>query len=145
MSKTYVAFDIEKAGCMNYAHPMVSIGYAVGDSEGKLLDKNKINLKVTWPKVNENGVVTNYGDFEPRCWDEFWSKRPTSLITNLQENAVSQAEGMQVFANFLDGLEKKYEKIVFLSDNAGFDIAALDINLERYVRRIPLRYSTTNN
>lgn len=143
MSKTYVAFDIEKAGCLNLTHPIVSIGYAVGTAEGKLYYKGKFNLKVQWPNIATDGTVINYGDFEPRCWNEFWSKRPAELIAKLTENAKSQLEGMSAFATFLGELEAKHGTLVFLSDNASYDIATLDVNLERYVSRKPLRYSST--
>lgn len=140
--KAFVAFDIEKTGCLNYTHPIVSIGYVVGDSKGNLFEKKKINLLVKWPQCDLKGINC-YGDFEPRCWDEFWSKRPSELLKALQQNALSQEEGLKQFAEFLNSLELKYESIVFLSDNASFDIAALDVNLERYAKRNPLRYSTT--
>lgn len=129
---TYVALDIEKAGAMN-KYPIVSIGWCVGDSNGNVLEKRKLNLQVDW----------NH-DFEPRCWNEFWAKMPLELIESLKLNALPQPEGFAYFSNWLNQLEEKYNKIVFLSDNASFDIAALDNNLERYCGRMPLRYTSDN-
>jgi hypothetical protein len=141
-----VTFDIEKTGRMNLGHPINSIGWCVGDLFGRVLQKSKINLKVRWPTiVSEDTKTMDYGDFEPRCWDEFWSKRPPALIEELKKDAHEQEFGMTKFATWLDVLEKEYpeatHKIVFLSDNASFDIAALDVNLERYTKRGPIRYS----
>lgn len=138
----YVSFDIEKAGKMTIKHAVVSIGYCVGDAEGNVLEKNKINLKVGWPVIDDEGTVVDYNAFEKRCWDEFWSKQPESLINNLKENAVPQTEGFLRFSDFLDQLETKYKKVVFLSDNAEFDIGSLNVGLEIYCGRGPLRYTS---
>ncbi len=145
MSDTvFVAFDIEKAGQMPLGHPVISIGYCVGDLHGNVLEKDKINLQVNWPVLDEKtNAIVDYGHFEKRCWDEFWSKQPSTLIENLKVGAMPQALGFMKFATWLNGLETKYSKVKFLSDNAEFDIGTLNVNLERYCNRGPLRYTTT--
>ena len=138
---TYVALDIEKTGCMHYKHPVVSIGYCVGDGQGNIYTKNKFNLTVNWPTINNDNII-DFGDFEPRSWKEFWMKQDNKLIDELKKDTVTQAIGFQAFNMLLKNLEEKYGELIFLSDNLSFDIACLDINLERYCNRRPLRYSS---
>jgi len=226
VKKIFLALDIEKTGCKNLAHPICAIGWCLGSEAGEVLEKGRINLRVQWPQreggtwnygdfeprcwdefwskqpaalrtlLTQNtlrwpknaggtwnygdfepqgwdefwseqptalctllarntlrwpkmeGGTWNYGDFEPRCWDEFWSKQPTTLRTLLTQDAMEQKQGMAAFAGLLERLELAYPgpeyKIKFLSDNASFDIAALDVNLEKVMDRVPLRYSSRN-
>jgi len=142
-----VALDIEKAGCQLMTHPIISIGWCIGDTDGTVLDKSSLNIQTDWPITNESGKVIQYGAFEPRCWDEFWSKQSPELIRELKRDTIPQPVALQYFSSFLDSLENKYpentHKIKFLSDNAAFDIATLDYNLEIYAGRRPLCYSKT--
>lgn len=151
VKKIYVAFDIEKTGSL-FSHPINSIGVCVGDDQA-VLQKFRINIDVKWPDRllvtggTENALlVRDYGDFEPRCWEEFWSKQPDSLIALLRFQAQPAEDAAKRFRTWLDGLEEQYpaktHKLVFLSDNASFDIASLDHFLEQFTGRIPLRYST---
>lgn len=144
--KIFVALDIEKAGALHIKHPIVSIGWCIGDADGKVLCKDRINLNVKWPTIEQNPDVRDYGDFEPRCWDEFWSKRPRDLIDSMKANAYEQKKGIEQFARLLDFLETEYpspnHEIVFLTDNPAFDIAALDVALELQVGRMPIRYDS---
>lgn len=131
MFTTYIAIDIEKAGCLISKHPIVSIGYCIGNDQGDIYKKGKINLKVEWPY-----------DFEPRCWNSFWSKQSKEMIDNLKENAVEQRDGFVLLNDMISKWERDYETIVYLSDNPSFDIANIDYNLEKYCDRKPLRYSS---
>lgn len=143
MSNTFISFDIEKAGCRIQQHPIVSIGYCVGDAAGNILEKDKINLVVRWPTVDHLGTVLSYNDFEQRCWAQFWSQLPKETIENLKHNAVSQEAGFWHLAQLLDRWEKQYPNIKFLGDNLSYDYGNLDFNLEFYQNRNPLRYSST--
>ncbi len=142
------ALDIEKAGAKNIKHPIVAIGYVIGTKE-KVLTRGIIRLQVKWPTI-EDGKVTSYGDFEPRCWDEFWGdskKMPAALMEELRRDAVPYDEGIKQFAAVLDELETKYGdkslyKVKFLSDNPSYDTAALDVALEQVCGRDPMRYDS---
>lgn len=139
MARTLVAIDIEKSGAMPLVHPIVSIGVCVGDEAGTVIEKRRFNFKVNW-KSEQLG-----GDFEDRCWEEFWSKQPQGLIRLLQEDAQEPRECMKQFEQWLNGLEDRFKntKIKFLSDNPSFDIGAIDVYLDRYCSRLPMRYSST--
>jgi hypothetical protein len=140
MSRTVcVATDIEKCGSL-YKHPVVSVGFYVADLEtGQELQRRKFNIEVVWP----NGE--DYGDFEERCWTEFWVPFvPPHFVKELKENCLTADKAWRDIAEFIDSLEETYsrDRIVFVSDNASFDIANVDYNLEKYVGRRPMRYST---
>lgn len=131
----YLALDIEKAGPMPLKHPVISIGWCGGDEKGNVIIKGRINLQVKWPTGN------NCGDFDEKCWLEFWNKLPVETISLLQKDALPQKEGFQKFADMIDYLEKSY-KIKFVSDNAAFDIGTLNVYLEKYTGRLPLAYTS---
>lgn len=96
--------------------------------------------------ISDNGTVSDYADFEPRCWNEFWSKRDKREIENLTVDALEPVVGTQQLAKFLNLMEELYPadrfKIVFLSDNASFDIATINHYLWEYCHRLPMRYSS---
>ena len=134
-----VAVDVEKTGERLTKHKVISLGCVVGDVNGNVLEKLKINFKFNEPKVI-NDLVINYGDFEPICWDEFWSKNPKALeLCKVDQH--SDKEGWYKFASWLDGLEARYAdcKIKFITDNPSFDIASIDYALEIYCDRSPMR------
>lgn len=134
----YVAVDIEKTGSSFTKHKVMSVGFFVGDRNGKCLETKRVNLDVKFPSEG------NFGDFEERCWQEFWSKLDSKIIDILTTDQVSQQEGWNQVAKFIDGLEEKYPntKIKFLTNNTSFDIANIDYNLEVYCSRLPMRYSS---
>lgn len=134
-----VAVDIEKSGCM-FKYPIVSIGFVVGHKK-EIYEKKRFNIQVNWEKES------NGGDFEDRCYDEFWSKQPQNIIDECIDNALSAEQQYPLLAEWINQLETTYPspeyKISFLTDNASFDIASIDYGLEKYLNRKPMRYSST--
>jgi len=146
MDPILVAVDIEKTGHLLTRHPVVSFGLVVGELDGKILERLKVNFKVKWPQENETENKGDLHDFEERCWTEFWLPNLEKFQPNCTSNPdpISQAEGWSKIANFINELETKYKnrKIVFLSDNPSFDVANIDYYLEFYANRAPMRYTT---
>jgi len=144
-----VGVDIEKAGAL-YSHPVLSVGFAIGNKEGNLLQKKKFNIDAKWFSMSDiNGQIEDYGDFEPRCVDEFWAKQEANIIQACFEpKPRPPKEAWQDIACWINQLEIVYPeseyKIKFVSDNASFDIANIDYNLEKYAGRLPMRYSLDN-
>lgn len=136
-----IGVDIEKTGKMLMKHPVVSIGFAVCNDMAELIDSRRINFAVNWKPESEGG------DFEDRCWTEFWSTLPHSIIDACKVDAHTQEEGWRSVAVWLDSLEQIYPpeqyKIMFINDNPSFDIANIDYNLDRFVNRPPMRYTST--
>ena len=136
MKRIFVAFDIEHTG-----NTLLAIGMCVGDESGTVLKKRRANVKVKWPSGED------LGDFETRCWNEFWSRQPAELIQTLQEEAKDLKQSMDTLVSWLDELEREFPapeyKIKFLSDNPSFDIGNLDHYLKEQCGRRALRYSST--
>jgi hypothetical protein len=148
MKTILVSVDIEKAGCLIAKHPVISVGFSVGDTNGRLFSQRKFNVSVNWFQKDSEGNVTNYGDFEKRCVDEFWSKLPQSTIEKCLTNPEPlPAESAWIaIGAWIDFLEELYPigeyEIKFVSDNPSFDIGNIDYCLERYAGRIPMRYTS---
>jgi hypothetical protein len=136
MTTAYVAHDIEKTGSFLIQNPVISVGFYIGDENGNELEKKRFNMEVNWPETDD------YKDFEPRCWNEFWLKQDKSIIDDCKIDAKDQKTSWNELKIFIDSLEEKYTKIKFLTDNASFDTASIDYNLEKYTDRVPMRYST---
>lgn len=134
VKKIYVAFDIEHTGEI-----LLAIGMCVGNEDGDVLKKKRVNVKVHWPDDH------SLGDFEERCWNEFWSKQSSELIATLKENAIPLKHAIETLAGWLNELETTYPssdyEINFLSDNPSFDIGILDHYLKTICGRRALRYS----
>jgi hypothetical protein len=144
-----VAHDIEKTGSFIIANPIISVGFFVGDDQGNTLLTRKFNIQVKWPTYVYNGDNKEkmlYNDFEPRCWDEFWSKLDPAIKDRCLVDAKPAQEAWFEVSKFLDELEILYpedtHKIVFVTDNASFDTASIDYALEKYCQRAPMRYSS---
>jgi hypothetical protein len=139
-----VAHDIEKTGSRLQKDRVISVAFCVGTAaDGIVRERIKFNLDVNWPTVC--GRMLN--DFEPRCWEEFWSKQPRSVINACLDNPkpLFQADGWNSIRKWINDLESKYPnnaEIIFVTDNPSFDTAAIDLNLEIWAGRTPMRYST---
>lgn len=132
-----VSVDIETLGSQ-YKNPVVAVGFVVGDDVGNVINTRMYKLKANWLPISQGG------EMEDRCHIEFWSKHP-DLVEFYKTDAVEQKEGWNAIRYFLDNLEQIHEgkKISFVTDNASFDIARIDYNLEKYCDCLPMRYSLT--
>jgi len=152
----YVAHDIEKAGAYIIQNPIVSLGFYIGDDMGNLLQTVKFNFIAKWyqtaiTQITENEEilkVTDYGDFEPSCVQNFWLKLdPIIKARCFEPEPLEPFLGWTAVSHFLQSLEDKYPddkyNIIFLTDNPSFDTASIDYALEKYVGRLPMRYSST--
>lgn len=137
MEPIFVAVDIETLGAW-YCHPVVAVGFAIGDHKGNILETKLFTISANWKPCSQGG------DMEDRCYNEFWSKHP-DMMRVYQKDAVEPPIAWNMINEFINNLEKKYpdKKIKFLTDNAAFDIARIDFNLEKYCKRLPMRLSTT--
>jgi hypothetical protein len=142
----FFAVDVERTGTHLISGKTCAVGFFLGNAQGKELVSKRWRLAVEWPKLGDSGVVS-YGDFEPKCWDEFWAKQPKEYIESIKRAAQTQQKGWESVAAWIEKWERDYDpekyKIVFLSDNPSFDIAAIDYALEVHTGRLPLRYSST--
>jgi len=141
-----VAVDIEKSGSMMAKHPVVSVGFCIGNIDGSVIEKKRFNLIVQWFILNPGQDLHFWGAFEPRCVREFWSKQSEAMIQACGQNPLSssQPDGWKEIAAYVDGLETRFpsREIIILSDNPSFDIGNIDHHLEKYANRAPMCYSS---
>lgn len=124
----YISMDIEKAGAA-YRYPITSLAFCVGNAQGEIMERRKWNVKVNWP----DELTGTYGDFEPRCWEEFWSSKIPALKEACTENP-DPADPQIVYrevVEFIDKIEKRANgNIVFVSDNPGYDQANIEYQVQ---------------
>jgi hypothetical protein len=159
MTTTFITFDIESTGAHILENKISAVGICVADGKGNILEKKKFKFAVEWPShsqyrfqrllsTNENKEAQtpvkpeSYGDFEPRCWDEFWHTKTSEFIAEMKRDTMPQKEGFEALRDYIDGLEEKYPKMKILSNNTVFDIAYLNYYLAFYAKRRPLNYSS---
>ncbi len=121
------AIDIEAASPTD----IVAIGIACSDGT-----KVRICRKVQWPTIDEKGCVVEYGDFEKRCWNQYWSTQPKEVIEACKTNPLSHKAFAEEFKKIVSGWP---DDAVIVSDNPSFDISACDWLV--YPRH-PIRYSS---
>jgi len=118
MKKTYVIVDIESNGPIPGDYSMTSLGAAV-IKKGKIQDTFTINLL---PISNK--------------------KDPSRESFICQNNAISAKEGMIRFKDWLNSL--KAEKLVFVSDNNGFDWMFVCWYFWHFLKENPFGYYSEN-
>jgi hypothetical protein len=146
MARVWIAVDLESTG-NSYSNPVNSIGMAVSivsESGTEELRRFKWNLAVKEPTFDDSKNVTDYGDFQKLCWDEFWSKYSDALQRTLTNPApVSQEDGWKAFNDTVHSLTVEFPvdkyQYTLLSDNPSFDIARIDFQ-RHTVGLAPLRF-----
>lgn len=71
---------------------------------------------------------------------EFWSENKV-LQNFVQQNAVVPDQAMDKFCTFLRQVEALCPELIVVSDNPSFDMAWLNLYLNKYTDRLPLNYS----
>lgn len=131
-SKTPVimALDVETSGPNFMRNGLVSIGVSVQDMEMREICFFQKNLTL------EEEMC-----FDPKCWDDFWSKQPDaySFVTS---NASDPTVVMAELSDFISMVETSYPQCFIVSDNPSFDIAWINSYLSRYTKRPPINYHT---
>lgn len=125
-NKLCCAVDIESAGRQG---PIVSIGLVIGTVE-TVIHKERINVQVRWPTErvmlfhDVTASLEDYGDFEPRCWVEFWAKLPRTTIELLQKDALLPVDAKKRFRQIIQ--EYCPGEVTYLTDAPAFDIGLLN-------------------
>jgi hypothetical protein len=126
----YVVFDIEKAGTPT-KFPIVAVGYVAGDQNGRIVSQGRQCIQVEWPRRDSEGKIADYGDFSPSCWEGFWCRLPQDTIKMFQEKAIPKEHAWNAVHQWFLDLQRKYDDIILVSDNPAFDIAEVQMCLEK--------------
>ena len=126
-----ITFDIETTGQHSHAHDVI---VAIGACVGELQDNGAFNVlsKHSWARDMRKPADTDWASFwilsgfEPRCYQEFWSKYE-DILDGLQRDATIQSDA--VLARKLNYFLEDQEKdgpFCLLFDTLLFDSVWLD-------------------
>lgn len=126
-----IAIDIEARGPGPRSHGIISIGVCVGSyPKEEVIEKCRFDIL----PMEQDGQK-----FEPRCFDEFWSKHK-DLLKKLTCDAKSASEQMAAFRKLID----KYPNAYIVCDNPGFDFGIINYYLD--VHQLPtLNYDSNGH
>lgn len=131
MKKTRIcAIDIETSGPSVLKNGILAIGICVGDLQGNVIKKIRINFELDEKK-----------EFDNICYDNFWSKpHKQKVLTVLKKNCLKEDIAIAKFVSIIDDLDSKYS-MVMISDNPAFDFYFINYYLELYLSRKPIHYA----
>lgn len=116
-----IAIDIEARGPGPRSNGIISIGVCVGSyPKEEVIEKCRFDIL---PMEEPDGGQM----FEPRCFNEFWSKHE-DLLEKLTCDAKSASQQMPAFRKFID----KYPNAYIVCDNPGFDFGMINYYLDVY-------------
>lgn len=136
----YVAFDVESFGISTDAH-VVSVGVCYGKS---LTDYKKQRWTCSPDNVTKDQSIDEWKKhIEEVCYNSFWSKNLPLLQAFRNESCMNSSEMWQSITEFLDQVvySNPQQKVIILTDNAGFDISLMNFNLWKYTKRVGVRYN----
>jgi hypothetical protein len=128
-NKKIFSVDVETSGPDPLFNGILSIGYCLGDFEGNVLEKKRIDLKLDVDQT-----------LDSQCFANFWSKPgPAKVLKTIQKNPVSSFQGIKFFVSRLDQFDKHYD-LQIITDNPSFDLYFLNFYISKYLNRRPLNY-----
>lgn len=136
--KIVLAFDIERSGGRS-EHDTIAMGASVIDEDFNELDRFERCI-----------YVHDETNFEPRCWNEFWSKFPDILTSltykgDLTSKESREREMITEFQAFRSKWEKYAEdnkmELTLYSDNNVYDGGFVNELINKYTNHLPIPYS----
>jgi hypothetical protein len=123
----YLGVDVEKKGAM-FKHPVMQVGVAYGTC---MNDIKTASFCFDYKSV----------PFEKRCWDEFWCKYE-DVYRRICAAAQPAPAQWLAFKKFLLNLENSADRVEPVTDNAAYDVTAIDHHLDKDAQRAGIRYSS---
>lgn len=123
-----LAIDIETNGPQMMKNEIISIGYCLGDTEGNILRKRRINFHFT-------------SEFERSC-RVFWNKQ-SNILLELQRDQLENSLAIQTFIDDVDNFDGLYD-LRIISDNPSYDLSFLNFYMSKYLDRLPINYIHNN-
>jgi hypothetical protein len=138
-SKVCLAFDIERSGATG-EYDTIGIGTYIVDHELKELDR------LFCP-----GYFPDQTKFEPRCWDQFWSKNQDKLkkleYSGTLDPKQRQKEMIEQFQEFRAKWEKycgeNNMELVLVSDNNVYDGGFINQMIFAHTNSLPIPYTAS--
>ena len=140
-----VAFDIETSGSSFVDNNIIAIGASAMDENFNELESLRLN-----------GFLSGQVIFEPKTWDEYWSKNLILLESFVYQGEFNTADSVEAWMiRQLQAFRKKYElyaqeigaKYFFVSDNNVFDGGFVNCGIlhlgEIRANAMPIPYSAS--
>lgn len=128
--KVIIAFDIEARGPSAIRHGILAIGWCVRlANDFSIIERDFVALEELIP-----GQF-----FEPRCYNEFWSKN-RGILEKLSREVIPARDAIAKFYDMLVTMGKKY-KVILITDNPAFDAWMLQYYMD-YFGYPPLHYES---
>ena len=123
-----LVIDIETSGPSVTKNGILAIGYCLGDLNGRVYDKRRIDLQLM-DKV-----------FDEQCKKDFWETTgPDEVLKTIQQAPLSPKEAMSKFILLLDDYDTQYH-LTIMSDNPSFDFYFINYYMDIYADRRPINY-----
>ena len=121
----FASFDIEADGPSPMTHNMRSLGIAIFNPKGEILDSFYVTIEA---QVSAEG--TSFLP-DPQCLEEFWNHHPEQW-TAVQQNAVSPTAAMEQLTTFITPYYANGNRLQWVADPANFDWMWLKGYYEKY-------------
>lgn len=147
-----LAFDIETDGAFSSKNNILQIGASVVSAYPRR--KQIDSFLMSEYRKTELGEH-NIEQFEPRCWNEFWSKNTTTLDAiaahtntenSIEYNRTEMITGFVSFVSKWENICSENNLTLFrTTDNKAYDPFFINVYIERYLPKTPvLPYKFSN-
>ena len=123
-----LVIDIETSGPSVTKNGILAIGYCLGDSNGRIYDKCRIDVDLM-DRV-----------FDEQCKKDFWdTPGPSEVLKTIQRSPLHPKEAMTQFIDMLDKYDTMYN-LTIMSDNPSFDFYFISYYMDLFADRRPINY-----
>jgi hypothetical protein len=135
-----LAPDIEMSGNNPQEYDLLGLGISIVDGDRKEIEKHF--FPCYFPKNTK---------FEPKCWDEFWSKHPKKLEELIYTGNKKKNDRIKEIIIEFQSIRKKWEDIstelgydyYLVSDNNVFDGGIINYFIVNYTKDMPIPYTAS--
>jgi hypothetical protein len=120
-----LAIDIETSGGSILKNYILSIGWCLGDLNGKVIDCRRIDFQPIEGRI-----------FDTFVYDSFW-KGHSNILNEILKNPKPPLQAITEFAAVLDGFESLYD-LRIITDNPAFDLYFISYYFEFFLSRLPI-------
>ena len=147
-----MAIDVETSGPSKW-YDLIGIGASVLNERFEELDSLNMGSYIKPDHEPTNDALDDATEFEPHCWDEFWSKHPEALAALEYTGPLSKEDRHGEMAEQLQSFRTKWEgraaavgaEYNLVSDNSVFDGSWCNHIIMEHTSDLPIPYSATKH
>lgn len=122
-----LAIDIETSGPRPSKDFILSIGWCLGTTDGRIIDNSRIDFK---PPLDAT--------FDQFTFDNFWKNHRTKLST-FTTTGRNHVTAISDFATVIDTFDGEYD-LRIITDNPAFDMGFINYAFDIHLNRLPITY-----